>query len=119
MNLADEGGCAVAQGLLFNSSLKFLNIYDNSIGSVGGIALANALLANDTLQELNLNQNSLGSKGGLAFANTLTMNRSLQVLHLKNNSICDRVQALLTSEAEKKKGFVCVLVDEQDDMEFE
>jgi hypothetical protein len=58
--LGPEGGAAIAEALKVNSTLKFLDLQENQIGS-GAKAIAEALKVNTSLQKLILDSNKIPS----------------------------------------------------------
>ncbi|RIB30296.1 hypothetical protein C2G38_2238357 [Gigaspora rosea] len=77
----------LADALCKNSTLTYLNLYGNNLGSEGGKALAGALCKNSTLTSLNLGCNKLGSEGGKALADALCKNSTLTCLDLSENEL--------------------------------
>ena len=88
-SISDAGAVALAQALHHNSTLWKLDLSNNSIGDAGAVALAQALHHNSTLGELDLSNNSIGDAGAVALAQALHHNSTLWKLHLSNNSIGD------------------------------
>ncbi|RIB02804.1 hypothetical protein C2G38_2049782 [Gigaspora rosea] len=83
-NLGSEGGKALANALCLNSTLTSLDLSYNNLGSEGGKALAVALCKNSTLKDLNLGFNNFGAEGGKALADALCMNSTLTSLNLNS-----------------------------------
>ena len=87
-SIRDAGALALAQALHHNAILKMLFLSNNGISDNGAVALAQALHHNSTLKRLNLSNNSTSSDvGAVAIAQALHHNRSLEWLNLSNNSI--------------------------------
>ena len=87
--ISDARAVALAQALHHNSTLKTLDLSNNSISDAGAVALAQALHHNSTLWKLHLSNNSIGDAGAVALAQTLHHNSTLKTLDLSNNSISD------------------------------
>jgi hypothetical protein len=84
----DAGASALGHALQLNSTLKYLNLADNAIGSEGGVALANGLGGNRCVLRINLNDNQVGDAGAIAFAQTLGSAKSpLEAVALRRNAI--------------------------------
>lgn len=77
----------LAAALEFNTTLRWLNLNNNSIGSKGAIVLARALQGNTTLRILNLRGNSIDYSGVANLCNALANNTALVCLDLSNNII--------------------------------
>jgi len=90
----DAGATSLANLLLRNTSLKYLNLAGNSIGKEGGIKLAEALASKSGggggLQVLNLNGNPIGDEGLLAIADAVKDNSTLKVLELGNTDMQEK-----------------------------
>uniref|UniRef100_A0A669QV18 Leucine rich repeat containing 34 n=1 Tax=Phasianus colchicus TaxID=9054 RepID=A0A669QV18_PHACC len=65
-----------------NSTLRYLNLMFNDIGTSGAELIANALHSNETLLHLRMTGNKIGNKGGMYFASMLQVNCSLEKLDL-------------------------------------
>ncbi|XP_042737012.1 leucine-rich repeat-containing protein 34 isoform X4 [Lagopus leucura] len=65
-----------------NSTLRYLNLMFNDIGTSGAELIANALHSNETLLHLRLTGNKIGNKGGMYFASMLQVNCTLEKLDL-------------------------------------
>ena len=87
--IGDAGALALAQALYHNSTLKELDLSNNSISDAGAVTLAQALHHNSTLKELCLSNNSISDAGAVALAQALHHNATLKELDLSNNSISD------------------------------
>ena len=87
--ISNAGAVALAQVLHHNSTLRELDLSNNSISDAGAVALAQALHHNSTLRELDLSNNSISDAGAVALAQALHHNSTLWVLDLSNNSISD------------------------------
>ncbi|KAK3271239.1 hypothetical protein CYMTET_20398, partial [Cymbomonas tetramitiformis] len=91
---------AVAEALVFNTSLSTLLLADTNIGPEGAKALAFALTPNEegafntSLNTLDLLKNGIGPEGAKALAIALApnengvFNRSLNTLNLEDNQLC-------------------------------
>ena len=88
-SISDAGAVALAPALHHNSTLKWLDLSNNSISDAGAVALARALHHNSTLKELDLSNNSISDAGAVAIAQALHHNSTLKWLDLSNNSISD------------------------------
>ena len=88
-SISDAGAVALAQALHHNSTLYWLYLSNNSISDAGAVALAQALHHNSTLKRLNLSNNSISDAGAVALAQALHHNSTLYWLYLSNNSISD------------------------------
>ena len=81
-------GSACGRGeLIFSSSLKVLNLSQNSIDSNGAAMIAKALKPCTELSELILSCNNIGFEGAMAIADNVSTN--LRVLDLSHNQIGD------------------------------
>ena len=87
--ISDAGAVAIAQALHHNSTLKRLDLSQNSISDAGAVAIAQALHYNSTLEWLNLSDNSIGDTGAIALARGLHCNHTLKWLNLSGNSISE------------------------------
>ena len=87
--ISDAGAVAVAQAFHHNSTLRRLNLSNNSISDAGAVAIAQALHHNSTLEGLYLSNNSISDAGAVALAQALHHNSTLGGLNLSNNSISD------------------------------
>ncbi|OXB82507.1 UNVERIFIED_CONTAM: hypothetical protein H355_000765, partial [Colinus virginianus] len=65
-----------------NSTLRYLNLMFNDIGTSGAELIANALHRNETLLHLRMTGNKIGDKGGVHFASMLQVNCTLEKLDL-------------------------------------
>ena len=86
-----KGAMAIANALEANTTLKELDLSDNSIGAEGAKAIARALEKNKTLTALDLRDNNIGDEGAIAIANALRENYSIRIkrLNLNLNNIGD------------------------------
>jgi hypothetical protein len=87
--------------LIFNNSLKRLNIDGNGLASVWGVAIAEALAKNSTIENFSIRNNRLDSRAGKALYNTYKHNYHLQQLAVSSEEvgqdIFDLFAALYTS----------------------
>ena len=75
---SDAGVEVLAQALHHNSTMKMLDLFNNSIGDAGAVALAKALHHNSTLDLLNLSGHSyIGKEGTHQLVQALTVNTSI------------------------------------------
>ena len=88
-NISDAGAVALAQALHHNSTLRELDLSNNSISDAGAVALAQAFHHNSTLKELDLSNSSISDAGAVALARALHHNSTLEWLVLSNNSVSD------------------------------
>ncbi|GAB0193744.1 leucine-rich repeat-containing protein 34 [Grus japonensis] len=65
-----------------NSTLQYLNLMFNDIGTSGAELIARALHRNETLVYLRMTGNKIGNKGGMFFASMLQINSTLEKLDL-------------------------------------
>ena len=86
---SDAGAVALAQALHHNSTLKKLDLSNNSICDIGAVTLAQALHHNSTLKELDLSHNSICDTGAVTLAQAVHHNSTLKKLDLSNNRITD------------------------------
>ncbi len=77
----------IGRGLQSNSTLKWLNLSQCSIGDEGAKAIAHTLQYNNSLKHLYLSSNKIGKDGATAIAHTLQHNNSLKTLYLRLNKI--------------------------------
>lgn len=86
-NIGDKGAVLLAQALMFNSAVKYLNVESNRISVSGAEALASYLIErpNNGLEVLKMSSNQIADEGFHAFADALENNASLQELTLKSN----------------------------------
>ena len=85
-NISDAGAEALTQALLHhNSTLRKLELSNNSISDAGAEALAQGLHHNSTLTELVLSNNSISDAGAVALAKALHHNSTLTELYLRGN----------------------------------
>ena len=85
--ISNTGAAALAQALCQNSTLKGLDLSNNSISNAGTVALAQALCCNSTLEELHLSNNSSSDAGAVALGQALHHNSTLMELVLSKNQI--------------------------------
>lgn len=85
--IGNKGTIALANILLHNNHLTYINLSHNNIKDKGAVALADALIYNKCLNELNLEYNRVGNTGAIALANVLKYNTYLKHLYLYNNYI--------------------------------
>jgi Ran GTPase-activating protein (RanGAP) involved in mRNA processing and transport len=71
---AGEGAAALADLLLFNSTLTAVDLRGNGLGNAGAAALARALkeLTNEQLAELDLGYNEIKDEGACSLAQVCT-----------------------------------------------
>ncbi|KAK1946213.1 Leucine-rich repeat-containing protein 34 [Phytophthora citrophthora] len=98
MRFSDTNGALLGNALAMNTVLLKLDLHGNSLRDGAAIAIANDGLAhNSTLRYLNLAENAIGSVGAKALFKCLgTTNRSLQTLILRNNRLMNDVIPILT-----------------------
>eukprot|EP01094_Clydonella_sp_ATCC50884_P016869 TRINITY_DN2848_c2_g1_i1.p1 TRINITY_DN2848_c2_g1~~TRINITY_DN2848_c2_g1_i1.p1 ORF type:complete len:699 (+),score=305.63 TRINITY_DN2848_c2_g1_i1:206-2302(+) len=84
-----DGACKLAECLITNNTITFVDLKWNLIGVDGTSAIGKALEVNTTLVSLNLDGNELGEEGAEALALSLMKNRGLKYLELKDNTIGD------------------------------
>uniref|UniRef100_A0A8C3JLB3 Leucine rich repeat containing 34 n=1 Tax=Calidris pygmaea TaxID=425635 RepID=A0A8C3JLB3_9CHAR len=78
-----------------NSTLRYLNLMFNDIGTSGAELIARALHRNETLVYLRMTGNKIGNKGGMFFASMLQINSTLEKLDLGD---CDMgMQSLIAT----------------------
>ncbi|TRZ17377.1 hypothetical protein HGM15179_009736 [Zosterops borbonicus] len=65
-----------------NSSLRYLNLMFNDIGTSGAELIAEALHSNQSLVHLRMTGNKIGNQGGMFFASMLRINSTLEKLDL-------------------------------------
>eukprot|EP00949_MAST-11_sp_MAST-11-sp1_P005148 g5148.t1 len=93
--IRDHGARMLSRTLALNSSLRWLDLSENSIGDNGAVALGKALRRNKSLQELKIKGFEwgtgikIGSAGATALAKSLQMNKTLRRLDLSDNRIED------------------------------
>ena len=87
--IGSEGTTALADALKQNSTLRRLSIFMNQIEAEGATALSDALKQNSTLKELYISSNQIGDKGARALADALKKNSTLTVLNISSNQIGD------------------------------
>ncbi|KAJ8558843.1 hypothetical protein ON010_g8608 [Phytophthora cinnamomi] len=97
MRFSDESGALLGAALAINTVLRKLDLHGNLLSDGAAIAIANdGLPHNTSLRYLNLAENTIGSVGGKALFKCLgTSNRSLQTLILRNNHLMSDVMLLL------------------------
>ncbi|GMF44858.1 unnamed protein product [Phytophthora fragariaefolia] len=93
MRFSDANGALLGAALAINTILQKLDLHGNLISDGAAIAIANDGLAhNSTLHYLNLAENRIGSVGGKVLFKCLgSSNRSLQTLILRNNHLMSDV----------------------------
>ena len=80
-HISDRGAEAIATALHHNSTLKVLDLSNNSISNTGSMALAQALHHNSALEVLDLSQNDvMSAEGTRQLVQALTVNTT--VIHL-------------------------------------
>ncbi|NXR50039.1 LRC34 protein, partial [Hippolais icterina] len=81
--LTDAGAKTIATFLQEeNSSLQYLNLMFNDIGTSGAELIAEALHSNQSLVHLRMTGNKIGNEGGMFFASMLEINSTLEKLDL-------------------------------------
>ncbi|NWZ67565.1 LRC34 protein, partial [Acrocephalus arundinaceus] len=81
--LTDAGAQTIATFLQEeNSSLRYLNLMFNDIGTSGAELIAEALHSNQSLVHLRMTGNKIGNQGGMFFASMLEINSTLEKLDL-------------------------------------
>ncbi|CAM9816556.1 unnamed protein product [Pylaiella littoralis] len=88
----DQGIRRLADGLEVNGCLTSLVLCNNHINAQGASCLARALRANSTLTSLDLRWNELGNEGARVMLDCLDTNRSLTSLKLSGNKVDDHLQ---------------------------
>ena len=94
-SVSDAGSVALAQALHHNSTLMFLNLSSNTVSDAGSAALAQALHHNSFLKGLDLSNNGISDTGSAALAQALHHNSTLMSLNLSNNTVSDTGSAAL------------------------
>lgn len=84
----DDGAKAVADLLMFNSTVKTLDLRGNGLGDAGAKHLARALKehTNDKLTELDLGYNEIKDEGACTLAQALKANPDFAPKELKVNA---------------------------------
>jgi Ran GTPase-activating protein (RanGAP) involved in mRNA processing and transport len=80
---------ALSKKLLFNNSLRSLNLSRNGLNDMAGKHLAAMLRRNTTLERLELEGNSLGPSTARELGDALSQNESLLYLNLESNPLTD------------------------------
>jgi Ran GTPase-activating protein (RanGAP) involved in mRNA processing and transport len=100
--LGDKGARALARSIEINTGITALTLVDNWITPVGGEAIMRALLFNKTIRTVDLGDNQLGAQAlgniegapmGALIRQVLAKNSVLQDLILRSNKISDRDMA--------------------------
>lgn len=88
-NITDFGvKWLIDEGLVYNNTLKVLDLGCNSISRDGAIKIASLLKTNATLEVIELGCNKVENDGAVAISESLaSSNNSLKVLMLRNNNI--------------------------------
>ena len=77
-HITDKGAKAIATALHHNSTLGWLNLFNNSISNAGSMALAQALHHNSTLEWLDLSGNDvMSAEGTRQLVQALTVNTTV------------------------------------------
>ena len=108
----DAGAEALAQGLQYNSTVKCLNLSNNSIGDAGAVSLVQALYHNSKsiLIILDLSRNRISDAGAVALAQALQHECTLRELNLYGNDeigekgTCALLKALTVNKSTWKNG---------------
>lgn len=79
----------MAMALLYNRTVRRLDLTDNFLNNDACYHLARLLMINSTLKELVLSGCRIGASGMLRLASTLPVNRSLETLDLSKNCLGD------------------------------
>ena len=95
MGLADADCVWIAVAISKSTSLRNVDLGDNSIGDTGTAALAGAISKSTSLQSVSLEHNSIGDTGAAALAGAIPKSTSLWALDLRHNSIGDTGAAAL------------------------
>jgi len=77
----------LAETLEINSTLVFLDLRDNKIGSDGAKSLAEALQKNSTLVNIDLRWNNINDEGSVRLFGSLKRNSTLTSVDLRHNNI--------------------------------
>lgn len=64
--LHDEGAMALAEGLMENKSLEFVDVNGCDVGADGMVSLAKAVVSHPTLESLHATNNPIGDAGAVA-----------------------------------------------------
>ena len=88
-NIGEKGCKAIGDGLMVNRFLQVLDIHGNPI-SAGVVHIAESLKYNHSLLEINLGGCRISEEESEAIGNALIMNTSLQVLGLHKNNIGEK-----------------------------
>ena len=83
--IGSSGAASLSQALAVNSSLTNLDLSKNRFGNSGAASLAQALAVNSSLTKLDLSENRFGNSGAGSLAQALTVNSSLTKLDLSEN----------------------------------
>jgi Ran GTPase-activating protein (RanGAP) involved in mRNA processing and transport len=78
--LGSQGAEVIAEMLLNNSTITWLDLSDSELCEAGAAAIGRALRSNVSVVELALSGNALGNGGGERIAEGLAENRTLKVL---------------------------------------
>jgi NLR family CARD domain-containing protein 3 len=91
-NIGDKGAGLIAQAMMFNSMVKYINLESNSVGVAGAEALASYLIErpHNGIEVLKLSYNQIANEGFEAMAEALVTNKSLKELTLKSNRARER-----------------------------
>ncbi|XP_068110601.1 leucine-rich repeat-containing protein 74A [Hyperolius riggenbachi] len=88
--LGPRGASAIAQSLMWNSTITQLSLEDNAIHAEGLEKLVEVLRVNRHIRELNLSNNGLGESGSELLCRMLLENVSLLRLQLAHNEFRDQ-----------------------------
>ena len=83
--ISDAGTIALAQALHYNSTLRVLDLSNNTISDAGTKALAQVLHCNSTLERLFLSNNNISDAGAVTLPQALYLNSTLKRLWLPGN----------------------------------
>lgn len=103
-SIGSDGAKAIAEALKVNKTLTNLNMSCNDIGDDGVKALAAALKVNTTLTELDISHNNIGDDGAKALAAALIVNTTLTSLFFHPKNLYDPISTQsIESELEKNR----------------
>ena len=85
-HIHDDGAMVIAFGLCYNTTVKTLNLFENSITSKGAKGIAQAIEINSTLQKLDISDNNIACDGLQAISNSLKLNSTLLEITVSKTS---------------------------------